>query len=81
MASRTGLIAKFRQPVEPIPEPNRHIPTISADCRIYFPPNATRAEIVYTLTRAYTDLLHQIREHHPDDRENVWLQPPEGWTP
>jgi hypothetical protein len=60
MSNRKGLIAQAFTSVEPIPEPNRHIPTITADCRVYFPPNATHAQIVQTLDAAIADMLRQI---------------------
>lgn len=81
MASRRGLIGQAHTPVDPIPEPNRHISRVSAQCRVYFPPNATRKQIINTLTEAYTDVLRQIQEELPTSRENVWLRPPEGWKP
>jgi hypothetical protein len=62
VSRRTGLIGQSYTEVDPIPEPNRHIPTISADCRVYFPPNATTEQIATTLTTAYLDVLDQLRE-------------------
>lgn len=60
MSSRKGLISQVYNRIDPIPEPNRHIPMISADCRVYFPPNATRQQILNTVTEALDDLIRKI---------------------
>jgi hypothetical protein len=77
MASRKGLIAQARLPIEEIPEPNRHIPLITADCRVYFPPNATRDQIVEAISQAVVELVKQVdAEELPGALRNVWLAPP-----
>lgn len=49
MSKRTGVHAMHRLPVEQLPSPNSYVPEVSADLRVFFPPNATRAQIERTL--------------------------------
>lgn len=76
MSARKGLIGQARDRIDSIPEPNRHIPMITADCRVYFPPNATRPQIMKALASAYDNLIRQvIAETLPGPLKNQWLTP------
>jgi uncharacterized sporulation protein YeaH/YhbH (DUF444 family) len=82
MSSRKGLIVQVRLPVEEIPEPNRHIPLITVDLRVYFPPNATKDQIQNAIIKAMLDMSHKIDDEElPGPLRNVWLVPPEGGAP
>lgn len=45
MSKRTSAHAMHRLPVEQLPSPNSYVPEVSADLRVFFPPNATRAQV------------------------------------
>lgn len=79
MSRRKGLIGTAFRDIEEIPEPNRHIPRITAEARVFFPPNASREDIITVLTEAYRDALHQVaHEELGQELKNVWVVQPEG---
>lgn len=65
MSKRTGVAARFRIPVEQLPSPNSYIPEVSADLRVFFPPNATRAQVERALDTVVIFVRQQLDEEKP----------------
>lgn len=62
MSKRTGVHAAYRIPVEKLPSPNSYVAEVSADLRVFFPPNATRVQI----ERALDMVINRVREQLDD---------------
>lgn len=87
MSRRQGFIGSVKRPVGEIPEPNRHIPHITAEMRVYFPPNAEWGDISDAILDAFLDARRQVLVHlgeHPPKPANEFPRmPPSGnvfWT-
>lgn len=61
MAQRPGVQLTAHRPADGGEHPNRYFPTISAHIRVYWPPKATRDEVLQALTDAYLQAGEEIQ--------------------
>lgn len=62
MSSRPGVLATVIAPADGGVSPNRYVPAITAEVRVFWPPKATEAEVMDALTRAVAKAQKQIEE-------------------
>ncbi|UYL87675.1 hypothetical protein SEA_VRESIDENCE_35 [Arthrobacter phage VResidence] len=66
MSSRPGVLATHIAPADGGVSPNRYIPSITAEVRVFWPPLATEAEILDALNRAVASAHKQIDERRAE---------------
>lgn len=62
MTSRPGIVATVRQPADGGQSPNRYVPEITAELRVFWPPRATPAEIRQAIDAAVDESYRKIGE-------------------
>jgi hypothetical protein len=67
MGHRLSVSSMKRKPFKSPPSPNSTVDVISADIRIFFPPNADYISILKVLEEAYWDIrLQTLRKYFAD---------------
>lgn len=61
MSSRPGVVVNVERPAEGGESPNRYVPWITAQVRVYWPPTSSYAEVVAALNEAHRQALTDIR--------------------
>lgn len=62
MSARQGVYVSVRRPWTPPPSPNSTVAAITAELRIYWPPNATRGAVESALWSCVDQALDEIEE-------------------
>ena len=61
MSSRKGIQLTTKVATAPSEHPNKHVDYVSAHVRVYWPPLATRLQIIQALDAAYVQAKEEIR--------------------
>jgi hypothetical protein len=62
VSRRQGVIGKGREIVERLPAPASSISEVTAEVRVFWPPNATYEQILSAIMDARHDAIRQIRD-------------------
>lgn len=83
MAKRDGVIVRVDVPCDGGVSPNRQIPQVTVEIRLHWPRRATQTNIDMAMLQAVGKLMlaYQERSAEAPAPQNVWLQPPPGWSP
>lgn len=71
MSRRPGFIVAATADVEPMPSPNAYLPRVTAELRVFWPPNATRDQIDESIARAIGSAIGELGRRRADYAESA----------
>jgi hypothetical protein len=85
MSSRDGVVVRADVRTDGGVSPNRKIPLVSCEIRLFWPDAAPQEHIDEALLLAVGKVLKAAAEKRAErcrvGPDNVWLTPPDGWEP
>lgn len=76
MSQRASVYVVRRIPTDGGESPNRFVPQITIEIRVFFPPHTSPATVADQFLTVAAETMNEIRGYIDEERRNVWLTPP-----